>query len=143
MLAAVHLAGSTFLYLNVKKMHELFRCQNEEQISYALYYSIFMYDFNLGFGHPSKDVCSTCIKFRLRLKDPETSDEEKRKESALFMLHRRKGRRFYDLLNAVGESFTVSFDKTWCCQSHPLGRLTIQDSCTSMFLVLFTIVVVV
>lgn len=96
--------------LNVKKMHELFHKQNDEQISYALYYSVFMYDFNLGFGHPSKDVCSTCIKFRLRLKDPEMPDEEKRRESALFMLHRRKARKFYDLLNAVNESFTISFD---------------------------------
>lgn len=42
--------------LNVKKMHELFRSQNEEHISYALYYGVFMYDFNLGFGHPSKDA---------------------------------------------------------------------------------------
>lgn len=83
-----------------------------------------MYDFNLGFGHPSKDVCSTCIKFRLRLKDPEISDEQKRKESALFMLHRRKGRKFYDLLNAVGESFTISFDmmQNMVLPKSPIGQ---------------------
>uniref|UniRef100_A0A3P8TGH4 TRASH domain-containing protein n=2 Tax=Amphiprion percula TaxID=161767 RepID=A0A3P8TGH4_AMPPE len=55
--------------LNVKKMHELFCRQNKEQISYAEYYSVFMYDFNLGFGHPAKDVCSACIKFQLKLKE--------------------------------------------------------------------------
>ncbi|CAL9701146.1 unnamed protein product [Knipowitschia caucasica] len=96
--------------LNVRKIHELFHSQNEQQISYALYYSVFMYDFNLGFGHPAKDVCSTCIKSRLKLKDPEMSDEEKRKEAALFMLHRRKARKFYDCLNAVSDTYTVSFD---------------------------------
>ncbi len=131
--------------LNVKKIHELFCHQNEEQISYSLYYSVFMYDFDLGFGHSSKDVCSTCMKFKLKQKDPELSDEEKHKEYALFVLHRCKGHRFYFLLNDVGESFTISFDmmQDMVLPSHPLGRLTILDSRTSLVLVSFAIVVMV
>ena len=96
--------------LSVKKMHELFKAQNHEQISYSLYYSVFMHDFNLGIGHPSKDTCSTCARFRIKIKDPELSDEEKRNETALYILHRRRGRKFYDLLNDVGDTFTVCFD---------------------------------
>ncbi|KAK0135729.1 hypothetical protein N1851_028406 [Merluccius polli] len=69
-----------------------------------------MYDFNLAFGHPSKDVCSTCVKYRLKLKDPECTGDKKCRESALFLLHRRKGRKFYDLLSAVEETFTIAFD---------------------------------
>ena len=96
--------------LGVKKMHELFKAQSHAQITYAFYHSVFKYNFNLGFGHPSKDVCSTCLRFRLKLKDPDLSDEEKRKESALYLLHRRRGRKFYELLNAVEDTFTVCFD---------------------------------
>lgn len=69
-----------------------------------------MYDFNLAFGHPSKDVCSTCVKSRLKLKDPELTGDEKRTEAVLYLLHRRRGRKFCDLLNAVEETFTIAFD---------------------------------
>ena len=96
--------------LNVNKMHQLFMEQNDAQISYAFYYGVFVYDFNLGFGHPAKDVCSECVKFKLQLKDPELSDEEKRTVTAMYILHRRRGRKFYDLMNAVEDTFTVCFD---------------------------------
>lgn len=96
--------------LSVKKMYELFKKQNHDQISYALYYSVFVYDFNLGFGHPAVDACSACMKFRMQLKDPSLSDEEKQNTSAMFILHRRRARRFYDNMNDVGNSFTMCFD---------------------------------
>lgn len=41
-------------YLGVQKMHELYAEQNHHQVSYSLYNSTFMYDFNLAFGHPKK-----------------------------------------------------------------------------------------
>ncbi|XP_035801270.1 uncharacterized protein LOC118469885 [Amphiprion ocellaris] len=106
--------------LNVKKMHELFCRQNKEQISYAEYYSVFMYDFNLGFGHPAKDVCSACIKFQLKLK--ELSGEEKCRESALFLFRRQRGRRFYD---KIAESFTILFDmmQNMVLPKSPIGQI--------------------
>ena len=98
--------------LNVAKMHKLFREQNDAQISmsYAFYHSVFSYDFNLGFGHPSKDVCSTCVKFRMRMKDPELSEEAERNLTAMYILHRRRGSKFYDVMNAVEDTFTICFD---------------------------------
>ncbi|XP_041365380.1 uncharacterized protein LOC121380568 [Gigantopelta aegis] len=96
--------------LNVKKMHQMFQDQNNLQISYSLYYSVFVYDFNLAFGHPAVDICSTCLKFRLQLKNPFITDDNKRNCSAMFILHRRMARRFYDSLNNVEDSFTVCFD---------------------------------
>ena len=42
-----------------------------------------------------------CVKLPLRPKDPELTGDEKRRESALYLLHRRRGRKFYDLLTAV------------------------------------------
>ncbi|XP_061746904.1 uncharacterized protein LOC133545391 isoform X2 [Nerophis ophidion] len=96
--------------LSVKKMHQLFLDQNHQQCSYALYYSVFCYDFNLWFGHPAKDVCSECVKLKLRLKDPELTETEKREELIEFLLHRRRARSFYDIMNSVGDTFTVCFD---------------------------------
>ena len=90
--------------LNVKKMHELFIQQNDEQVIYALYYSVFMYNFNLAFGHPAVDICSTCLK------NPSITDQEKQELSAMYILHRRRARRFYECLNNVQDSFTVCFD---------------------------------
>lgn len=84
--------------LSVKKMHDLFKQQNHDAVSYSLYYSVFRYSFNLAFGHPATDACSTCAKFHLTVKNPSLPEEEKRTASASFILHRRRARVFYDLL---------------------------------------------
>ncbi len=69
-----------------------------------------MYDFNLAFGHPAKDVCSSCVKFRIAINDPDLTAEEKRNKILLYTLHRRRARQFYDTLNDVGDIFTVCFE---------------------------------
>ncbi|XP_041355618.1 uncharacterized protein LOC121373208 [Gigantopelta aegis] len=83
--------------LSVAKMHKMFIDQNHEQVSYTLYWSVFVYDFNLAFGHPAKDICSTCVKFRMQIKNPELSEEEKREQITLFMFHRRRAHSFYNI----------------------------------------------
>ena len=96
--------------LNIIKMKHLFDEQNHMQVSYRMYYSVFQYDFNLGFGHPATDICSTCVHHRFRMKDPDSTDEEKRQEVMHLMLHRRRSRMFYVLMNLVEDSVTVRFD---------------------------------
>lgn len=120
-------------------MHELFRCQHDEHITYALYYNVFMYDFNLAFRHPSKDVGSTCVKSHLKLKDPEIAGEEQRTEWALYLLHRRRARKFYDLPNAVEETFTIAFD---VMQNQVLPKSPISQTFYSRQLYLYVFVVV-
>ncbi len=84
--------------LSVKRMHELFDQQNHDLV-------------NLGFGHPATDACSSCTRFQLRVKDPSLTEEEKRSESASYILHRRRARVFYDLLGKVDhDSVTLCFD---------------------------------
>ena len=75
--------------LNVRKMHALFAEQNdvEVQVTYSLYYDVFRRQFNLGFGHPVTDVCATCASYRLRCKDQLVTDDDRRREAALFILH--------------------------------------------------------
>lgn len=75
-----------------------------------LYYRVFVYDFNLAFGHPAIDKCIAFMKFRFQLKDISLTEEENRYTSARFILHRRRARRFYDNMNNVQDSFTMCFD---------------------------------
>ncbi len=61
--------------LNVHRMHELFEAQNHAQTSYSLYYSVFSKDFNLGFDHPATDACSDCAKYKIRITDPNLTED--------------------------------------------------------------------
>ena len=56
------------------------------------------------------DVCATCMKLKLKLKDPDMTEEEKQREATMFVLNRRRSRRFFDLMNAVSDDITICFD---------------------------------
>ena len=93
------------------KRHALFQEQNYVHISYSLYYSVFVHQFNLGFGHPATDACATCSNYKLKMKDPHMTDEERKTEAVMFILHRRRVRVFYDMLGIFEKkSFTLCFD---------------------------------
>ncbi|KAG7270338.1 hypothetical protein CRUP_034448 [Coryphaenoides rupestris] len=73
------------------------------------------FNFAKAAGHftatKSQHACATCAKFRLKVRDPSSTEEEKRVESASFILHRIRARVFYDLLGKVdNEAVTVCFD---------------------------------
>ena len=92
-------------------MPDLFNEMSHRQVTYFLYRSVFGSDFNLGFGRPSTDKCSTCEQFKLRIKDPSLSEEDSRVIAAEFIIHRRRSCKFYDLLNEVpDDSVTLCFD---------------------------------
>lgn len=119
--------------LSVSKMHRMFLEQNHHQVSYSLYWSIFVYDFNLAFGHPAKDVCSSCVKFRMAINDPDLPPGQKRSKIILYSFHRRCARQFYDTLNDVGDTFTICFDIKEI-PSLLLAKHITHGSCTSMYL---------
>ena len=96
--------------LSVAKMHQLFKEQNHVQISYVLYYSVFVSNFNLGFGSPATDVWATCVQFRSQVRNESLSDEDKKILTAEFILHRRRQRQFYNLMNDAKDTTTVCFD---------------------------------
>ena len=56
---------------------KLFDQQDHDVFSYSLYYTVFRQHFNLRFGDPATDACSSCARFQLRVKDPSLSEEEK------------------------------------------------------------------
>ena len=80
--------------LSVAQMHQLFEDQRHFDISYSLYYNVFRTKFNLGFGHPAKDTCSTCATHNQRVQDDSIPLAERQLEAASFLLHRRRARTF-------------------------------------------------
>ncbi|GFO04519.1 hypothetical protein PoB_003102400 [Plakobranchus ocellatus] len=96
--------------LSISKMHRLFKEQNGLQVSFSLYYSVFCSNFNLGFGHPATDVCSTCTQLLSRVQNTSMSEEERKVMAAEFILHHRRARQFYNLLNEVNDTLTACFD---------------------------------
>lgn len=52
--------------LTVKKMYDMFEDKN--QLSYETYRSIFVNIFNIEFGYPRSDTCSTCDEFLAKTK---------------------------------------------------------------------------
>lgn len=121
-------------------MYNLFKEQNHRQVSYALYYSVFCGKFNLSFSHPAKDLCATCVRHKLRMKDRNVSEEERKVETAMFILHRRQSRFFYDHLNFVEQSCTVSFDMM---QNSVLPKTAIGQAYYSRQLYLYVLGIVV
>lgn len=58
--------------LNIKKMYKMFIDYNKnndtaKKISYETYRNIFNNDFNIAFGYPRTDTCSTCDQFKVKL----------------------------------------------------------------------------
>lgn len=56
--------------LNVKKMHGMFidlYKDNGIKVSYEYYRNIFNGDFNIAFGYPRTDTCSTCDTYKVKI----------------------------------------------------------------------------
>lgn len=49
-------------------MHELYLAGNYTRVSYEYYRKIFVTKFNLGFGYPRSDTCSTCDQYQAEIK---------------------------------------------------------------------------
>lgn len=56
--------------LNIKKMYEMFTGENnnEKLVSYESYRHIFNTHFNIAFGYPRMDICSTCDAYLAKVK---------------------------------------------------------------------------
>nr|XP_047123938.1 uncharacterized protein LOC124806808 [Hydra vulgaris] len=96
--------------LNVAKMHQMFvSVHPETKISYESYRTLFNTKFNIGFGYPRKDTCSTYDEFIVKLQhvDGDIADAESNgrdvaglnsKKTELLTnheLHKRKASTFY------------------------------------------------
>ncbi|RUS86935.1 hypothetical protein EGW08_005340 [Elysia chlorotica] len=87
--------------LNVNKMHAMYLAAHPgETCCRESYRRIFVEKFNVSFGYPRKDTCSTCDGFKVELTKEHTEDELRRL-SAERELHLRKGQVFYERKTAA------------------------------------------
>ena len=89
-------------------------------VKYSLYYKVFVTSFNLGFGNPRTDVCSTCVKLKSTINA--TQEAEKKKELITELLvHKMRAKKFYSLLKEEHDDsvLTICFD---LMQNQPLPK---------------------
>lgn len=86
--------------LNVKKMFSMFKEKFPSvKVSYESYRLMFNNKFNISFGYPRSDTCSTCDAFMAKvtsLKAEGNSEEEIRTLQVENTLHKRRAQAFYD-----------------------------------------------
>lgn len=99
--------------LNITRMYEMYLEKYEKEIydllkqnkpchprvKYDFYYRYFVTNFNLSFGYPRSDTCSTCDTLKQRLESA-TTDQEIQDLLATKELHLYKAKAFYDDLKA-------------------------------------------
>lgn len=86
--------------LNVKKMYSMLKeIHPSVKISYDTYRTVFNTKFNISFGYPRTDTCSTCDKCTAeinQLQKKGNSEQQIRRLQTENELHKRKAQTFYD-----------------------------------------------
>lgn len=90
----------------------------------AKFKKIFYSDFNLGFGNPHTDTCSTCKKFEVLIK--QTKDLDKRGDlRTQLKLHKLRAKKFYQLMKEESPNvIKIIFDMQ---QNQPLPKLSVGE----------------
>lgn len=110
--------------LNIKKLFDMYTEKNvNHKVSYEKFRNIFETKFNIAFGYPRKDTCSTCDVFKVELTALETkltncSDDNERKNVAQKLevkskekvLHLKKAEKFYSLKRKFRKNAQRSHD---------------------------------
>lgn len=108
--------------------------------SLAKFKKVFYEDFNLGFGNPHTDTCSTCKKFLVSIKT--TKDVDKRLElRTQLKLHKLRAKKFYDIMKAESaDTVKIVFDMQ---QNQPLPKLSVGEVffCRQVWLYNLTIMI--
>lgn len=136
--------------LNIKKMFQMFKekysllIQKWPNFSYESYRSIFNLDFNIGFGYPRSDTCSTCDKYAaekktLSFKINEGSDPLKKQKLSGELkvletyqeLHLRRQQTFYERKKIAKQNARKSLKKEAItmdyCRNFPCPNLETND----------------
>jgi len=95
--------------LNIKKMYNIYKATNPSAVSYETYRNIFNKHFNISFGYPRSDTCSTCDNFTAEVKVLQTKlnvgldassqkdiEDKIKKLTTENQLHKAKAEVFYE-----------------------------------------------
>lgn len=114
--------------LNIRKMWRLYN-ENEADEALKVKESYFRYvftrNFNIGFGTPGTDECSTCLSLTEKIKYAQ-NDTQKHSFMAEKRVHKLKAKAFYTLLKEERDDLlTMSFD---CQKNQVLPRVQDQSA---------------
>lgn len=118
--------------LNVKIMYQLFKSvYPDSTVKYEFYLKYFHENFNLRFGRPQIDVCSSCEELETKLKNPHLSQTVKLTVKGELQVHKRRSKKFYNELRDTRE--LCKSDETVCglvfdfMQNLPLPHIPVQE----------------
>lgn len=126
--------------LNFKKLYKIYCTQNPNLNVKLCFFRKYVNTFyNISFGTPMTDVCSTCVRFKEILKNMK-SDDQKAQIIAEQRVHTLKMRAFYDSLKSSIEDVQYfSFD---CQKNLALPKLPDQSAYFSQQINLYNFTVV-
>ena len=117
--------------LSIRKMWAMYNdaCLEDPlyaSCTYQQYRFVFATEYNLGFGSPRTDICTSCENKRQRMKlclDPAA----KLRLATELLIHKREARNFYRLLNGAIDESTAVFAIDMM-QNQPLPKLPIGET---------------
>nr|CAH7727985.1 unnamed protein product [Callosobruchus chinensis] len=109
--------------LNIKRLAKMYNDSVEEhlQVKESFFRFYFNTNYNIGFGTPKTDVCSTCIRFKEELK----KEKDVGKHNDLIIkqrVHTLKAKAFFQLLKEsrqTRETFSIDCQKNLCLPKLP------------------------
>lgn len=128
--------------LNISKM---FRMYNWEvpwniQVTHSLFHFIFRTCFNIGFGSPRTNKCSTCLQYKFKINHALHTPLRGRFEAEL-RLYKLKAKAFYNHLCCQDENIQIiSFD---CHKNQPLPKVSNQAAYYSRQIYIYNLAIVV
>lgn len=109
--------------LNIKKLARMYNESVDEtlQVKESYFRSYFNNKYNIGFGTPKTDVCSTCLKVKEELKI-ERNERKRNKIMTKHRVHKLKSAAFFQLLKEIKnnrEVFSIDCQKNLCLPKLP------------------------
>lgn len=117
--------------LNIKKLWKIYndKTQPSLQVRHCFFRNYFNANYNVGFGTPQTDMCSTCIQYKDKIKKC-TDIGAKNELITNKRVHTLQAKSFYVLLKQnLPEYVTFSFD---CEKNLPLPKVPDQKAYFSM-----------
>nr|XP_024218186.1 uncharacterized protein LOC112211192 [Halyomorpha halys] len=128
--------------LNINKLWRFYDRETNDQslkVKPTFFRNVFNRNFNIGFGSPSTDECSTCLSLTEQIKRCD-SDLKKIHLKTDLNVHKLKAKSFYNMLKSKNRNyFSFSFD---CQKNLILPRVPDQSAYYSRQLYMYNLTVV-
>ena len=98
--------------LNITKLHKMYmeKAEADKKVKFSYFHHVFTTYFNVGFGSPKTDACSTCIELAERIKMEKDRDKKKRLQTHK-AVHTMRAKAFFELLKEKSDGLiTFSYD---------------------------------